>query len=615
MLESNATSFSSALEVTKNTFLASSDNKIKDQSHFNINEYIARFKHNPIGSIKSDRFFAFYIHYAKNESRKVEASHSQFTVQDEDHCIDVVNCYCDVMVFEYAKGIRKFKVKSDKVRSKEEVIDLINCFDLSGKSNIEFRDRFTPKHLSILNSSFLLYALLDEMDPSKKRRFQYGKANGMFIQYRIALKEFVANLPSEIVKIMNRHLCFHYQIFNFLYASGDFSKQRQRADAINAFPFVFFGSFDIFGRNYQEMIEHLDNDRPLIEHLHLKHKVNYSLLRKIHGISVQKMHVNKFLHLSFEVVIDRLSTIESLIPKKPNKKFFIDAQAILKPIYDFKRLFDGQMSYIDKPKADQWKASCIKFVFEKLNGAEGLAEMEQITSDIQGISDYLRFLKQTFMLNDSKMGEVTKKLSIGNVFDLSAKWHENIDRVQDIKRDAVFSVGQNGSSRPVFSVPHLISDQVFLEEDLYIVPLLTQKELESEGRSMKHCVSGYYREITQYGSYIFSLRKKGMRVPIATIEISQSLSNEINLNIVQIKGKKNTSIDKQYQSTFVRWFEKNLKTLKKAAKSNVKKIGSNIEVQEICDLSSFANQTLIAQTTLDIMRKTLPIVLPRILKE
>jgi hypothetical protein len=154
-----------------------------------------------------------------------------------------------------------------------------------------------------------------------------------------------------------------------------------------------------------------------------------------------------------------------------------------------------------------------------------------------------------------------KHLTINTLFDRMVEWHDesNVDLQKKdlswVKDSTINDYEEKIMARVVIDG----KDAQMLSHTLNLFELTTYKDLKNEGDKMKHCVASYASNCAQGKCKIFSIKKNDMVIAgdkhTATIEV-------VNRRIVQIKGKRNQSVDQSTISFIKRWAEKNNLTLK-----------------------------------------------------
>jgi hypothetical protein len=593
----------------------------------NLPEYVAKFEHNPIGLIKTEHYTGIYCHTSQSRTvfcPRVDDEGYQKELDEIEDSTVIVESFCNVLVFDHQRGIAELRVKTSKVLSQQEVANLMGSawvpnISISLGSVINFNDRYVqPRHSSAL-LGFSMYSRLEDLTRNEMVKFQIGKSKGMFATYRGVLKKFVLDLPQDIVKTMNRHLSFRVEVFNFLYAGGCHIKRRQRKDAINAYPFLFFnGSFN--SKGFLAIItEHLNSDRPLIDLIKSEFGTKMSLLRRLHGISIQKMHAKKFLHAETGWILSFLSDFEQMLPKNPSRKHFYIIYSCIQASRDIKRRimqetgFVGTMGYDSSKKIDLW---IMHFGNKAISSHEDYKETSKdVLYSINSIRDYLFYLIHSFKLDEKTVDLIIQRTSAGEIKKLSNIWHSELYKIREISDRAKFIVFYGRSSESILKAPTIIDKPQKLDANHFVVPLLTQEELILESKVMDHCVDGYFKEISTADSYLFSLRETGRTDPIATIEINSNPMGNNDLTIVQIRGFQNETVDDVYIQMFTGWFEKNAMGFRKKNKKNKDVFNKNREIQRTFDAISYEAEVAIAKEKLSLTRQLLPIVLPKSLKK
>lgn len=145
-------------------------------------------------------------------------------------------------------------------------------------------------------------------------------------------------------------------------------------------------------------------------------------------------------------------------------------------------------------------------------------------SEIQLILDWAKNTKADifrFDLNEAKKAQ--------------EEWHKNnFDKKVDIKK---------------LNIPNLDYERVIFRcsDQEHFFYLLTDKDLEYEGKIMKHCVSTYKKAVNNNQCFIISLRDSKNQ-PHVTLEI-----NTNSRSIVQKRGKANSDPSKKYLKMILEW--------------------------------------------------------------
>ncbi len=96
-----------------------------------------------------------------------------------------------------------------------------------------------------------------------------------------------------------------------------------------------------------------------------------------------------------------------------------------------------------------------------------------------------------------------------------------------------------------FPAPPLTGNQ-------YIIPIITQQQLQLEGQLQQHCVAGYDVEIVQGSYYIYQILAPERAT--LSLKIQNSLSGKLRLRIDQLKGYRNKQVGKETREAVLHWF-------------------------------------------------------------
>ncbi len=120
------------------------------------------------------------------------------------------------------------------------------------------------------------------------------------------------------------------------------------------------------------------------------------------------------------------------------------------------------------------------------------------------------------------------KFSMKEAMDAQENWHELNFKQVEIKS---------------LDIPNLDHERVVFRcsDQLHFLYLLDDKDLDYEGKVMKHCVGSYKTQVKNQNVFIVSLRDL-KNEPHVTIEI-----NTASRETVQIRGKANTNPADKYQ--------------------------------------------------------------------
>ena len=108
---------------------------------------------------------------------------------------------------------------------------------------------------------------------------------------------------------------------------------------------------------------------------------------------------------------------------------------------------------------------------------------------------------------------------------------------------------------PDLKLKYKTNDVVYsFKNGYHIVSVTDPEDLETEGKTMQHCVGGYCDLVASGGTKIYSLRDQN-NDPHATMETSISFDDKGNTyeEIAQIKGKQNKPPVKKYQDMIKQW--------------------------------------------------------------
>ena len=90
-------------------------------------------------------------------------------------------------------------------------------------------------------------------------------------------------------------------------------------------------------------------------------------------------------------------------------------------------------------------------------------------------------------------------------------------------------------------------------------------ELEKESRVLNHCVRSYGNRLAELSTYIFFIRKnEALKMPFYTLEL-----NPTQLNIVQCRGRSNTSMPTEIRQFVTEWQNKIVKKMKEKTAQGV----------------------------------------------
>lgn len=182
----------------------------------------------------------------------------------------------------------------------------------------------------------------------------------------------------------------------------------------------------------------------------------------------------------------------------------------------------GSKSYSDEPF---WE----RFVQILING--GMFNHSKVGELI----DYVREMKRI------EAGYQLKGRTLQSLLRQSNEWH---------KRSVYMATLQYWQSCGIEGFRYERNDG-----DIVVEELISTKELEREGKAMKHCVATYSHLCAKGRAAIYSFRKytQGlMTEPLATIEV-----NLFSKRIVQAKGKMNKPIPNEARKCMELWAKKN----------------------------------------------------------
>jgi hypothetical protein len=125
-------------------------------------------------------------------------------------------------------------------------------------------------------------------------------------------------------------------------------------------------------------------------------------------------------------------------------------------------------------------------------------------------------------------------MSLATVRDLSAEWHEALQKKEDAKAVPF--------PEPWFPAAPLVNGYE-------IVPITNSADLYREGKAMHHCVGSYGHMVMAGNTYIYGTREGDKR--IATVEIVRADDNKPKLG--QIRGPCNAPAPKEVVMATKRW--------------------------------------------------------------
>ena len=335
-----------------------------------------------------------------------------------------------------------------------------------------------------------------------------------------ALREWFQSIEPPDFTPLARIQPMTFWLRNYLCA-GNLEMRRNRRQAMSLFP-IFTPS--LAGRRKpdartQALGALIDEGRPLIEGTARIYGVKREVIRALRDLETDCAGI-----LSGE---DCAATIKLLSWVPPEKRPHTTGDWHM-----FRTLLRGVRVIWPRLENCHWLGVWIRQISRRGFGAEGLRALQRLASHgaAQEMADFLEALSQGLQweLNQNAsvsdavrevVNDAVSSVSVTRLLSFSRAWHECY---LEAEAEAANTLDEAAGRRWESFVA-----QPMTFGGRQIVPLLTELELEAEGRALRHCVGSYGIRAWGSMSFLFSVRdERGVRK--STFELS--LDDELDPN-------------------------------------------------------------------------------------
>lgn len=316
------------------------------------------------------------------------------------------------------------------------------------------------------------------------------------------------NSFETVIDSLIRHLFCKYDLPSFMYKIWYIDSSKITNNFLNLNLFILLARGESLYK-----IAKLNGDSFLLETSEFAEVLD---LPYIPLFTKKQCHIFLKLHnknISFEEAI-----VKTQVDSLPNIE---NSHRLTKAIFSnqyFKKTIEYKFSRI---YMENFKFECIQWLSQ-----QAMFDYNQIPP----ILDYLYYIGNSKRLEVPSEQYSFKGRTINSVMEAMRAWHEDTLKYKAATAEWKTSGIKNYNKEK-------INNDSF--HTFKIEEILNLKELQNEGRVMKHCVASYANSLANGLKSVWSFTKNGKK--ILTIEVSNSSQPEI----VQVKGKCNAKAEKE----------------------------------------------------------------------
>lgn len=335
-----------------------------------------------------------------------------------------------------------------------------------------------------------------------------------------------------------------YRSENYFQLGVDPEVGRNRRQAIKAFPALAQSTYTA-AKSYQFQVEKrddtlggaIDNGKPLLPVLCEKFKVKPATMRRIQGLSWQKLGRDFFHDPTANLRrMDKISPDH--IPQ--TRRGCADLAAVADAASQHQGLCEGK--YEETLEASAGRLDKIAQELEG-NPAEGMGDLHKYLLHklvAPGIAQKMvasgmsqdQVLEKTDNLNiyrtDMHLARPLAGQALRPALQASARWHRALARHEVDLVTERQHVEWNG-----------LTGEIDLGKGITAVELTSKKSLQVEGAEQDHCVGGYDGEVLRGESMIYSIRRGGKTLSTVEVGLGSNRAGKLTTTVEQNMGRSN----------------------------------------------------------------------------